>query len=382
MEDKKENEKKNPTISNTQTESSINQLETEEPTEEKIPEYEIKERLTEYGDWKFYIKDGKAYLAGYTGEDKTSITIPRKISSYDVAGFTEGVCWYNKELKSVIIEEGIKEIPINAFIGCENLEEVKFPTSLKTISANAFKGCSSLKVLTISKNIETIADSALAELTLLEEIKINSENKNFIFENGILYNKQKTKVIKVLLKDETIELPNTVREIGSYAFSYNDTLKTIVFPISLSTINNCSFYYCNAVETIHVSKGLKDIKPGAFYKCNNLQTFTVETRNQYYKAEDGILYSKDKTKLVMLPPAYKSEVFALPETTIYIESYAFIDCKINTFIIHKNIARVNSYAFVDGNNTEILIKLSETSFKSKTNLDWNKFFDGKITYQE
>jgi hypothetical protein len=350
--------------------------------EETIPEYIINERLLEYEDWKYYVKNGKAYIAEYIGKDKTTITIPSKISSYTVAGFTEGVCWYNKELKTVIISEGIKEIPIKAFVGCENLTNIRFPISLTTISSNAFEGCSSLETITINKNVISISDSAFVGLTSLKNIEINPENKNFIFENGTLYNGSKNKILKVITTNDSYDVPVGVREIGSYAFSYNDNLKNITFSATVSTLNEFSFYNCNNIESVYINKGIKEIKPGAFYNCLNLSSFEVDITNQYYFSEDGVLYSRDKTKLIFIPAAYKKAVYFLPQKTIYIESYAFIDCKINTFIIHKDIAKINSYAFIEGKNTELQIELNSSLLSSRTNLDWNKLFKGTISTEE
>ena len=384
QEEKKANKQNSISSELSTSENNSNEISTEEDIiiEETIPEYTINERLLEYEDWKYYVKNGKAYIAEYIGEDKTTITIPSKVSSYTVVGFTEGVCWYNKELKTVIISEGIKEIPIKAFIGCENLTNIRFPISLTTISSNAFEGCSSLETITIGKNVINISDSAFVGLTSLKNIEINPENKNFVFENGTLYNGAKNKILKVITTNDSYTVPVGVREIGSYAFSNNDNLKNISFSATVSTLNEFSFYNCNNIESIYINKSMKEIKPGAFYGCSNLSSFEVDITNQYYFSEDGVLYSRDKTKLIFIPASYKKAIYSLPQETIYIESYAFIDCKINTFIIHENIAKINSYAFIDGKNTEIQIKLNSSLLSSRTNLDWNKLFKGTISTEE
>lgn len=50
----------------------------------------------------------------------------------------------NLELTCVTLEEGVTEIPKNAFRGCANLSEVFIPRTVKRIDVSAFQGCTNL----------------------------------------------------------------------------------------------------------------------------------------------------------------------------------------------------------------------------------------------
>lgn len=74
-------------------------------------------------DGNFYyqdINDSSVAITAYEGE-KEVLTIPATLAGKKVVAIGEIFCWHNKDLKEVIIENGIKSIEFNAFAGCENL---------------------------------------------------------------------------------------------------------------------------------------------------------------------------------------------------------------------------------------------------------------------
>ena len=70
------------------------------------------------------------------------LTIPGSVAS--VNGFSS-----SEKLRSVVFEEGVKEIVSSAFSGCKKLRNVTFPDSLEKIGENAFSWCDSLKSVTL-----------------------------------------------------------------------------------------------------------------------------------------------------------------------------------------------------------------------------------------
>lgn len=77
-----------------------------------------------------------------------------------------------KELKDLIIPEGIETIKQYAFCGCTSLETVKLPKSLKSIAKFAFKGCTSIEELEIPEGITTINEYAFNGCSKLEKVKL------------------------------------------------------------------------------------------------------------------------------------------------------------------------------------------------------------------
>ena len=71
---------------------------------------------------------------------------------------------------------------------------------------------------------------------------------------------------------ETIEFPDTLQTIGSYAFSANESLATVRFGSGLKTIASHAFHYCIRLEeTDFTNSQLRTVNDSAFRDCNSLK---------------------------------------------------------------------------------------------------------------
>lgn len=91
-------------------------------------------------------------------DTKEELVIPKDIKVIEEETFR-----YNKNIRKIIMNEGLEVIKSSAFASCETLEEIIFPTSLKTIGNSTFKKCSSLKNLNFNEGLEVIKDCAFSE---------------------------------------------------------------------------------------------------------------------------------------------------------------------------------------------------------------------------
>ena len=93
------------------------------------------------GRFLYQIKDGKATITGYTGNE-TDIVIPSKIDGYEVEGIGESA-FSKSKLTSVVISEGVRKIDWFAFYTVPSLVSVTLPSSIAEIGYAAFDGASS-----------------------------------------------------------------------------------------------------------------------------------------------------------------------------------------------------------------------------------------------
>ena len=142
-----------------------------------------------------------------------------------------------KNIDTVEIVEGVERLERDAFHNGSFLY-VKFPKSLKEVHAKAFEGCNNLI------NIDT------------------SENPNFIFEKGVLYNKDKT-VINLVTENAKFVMPDTVTTIKDLVFnrSYKDFL---FISKNLAYIGHSAFSYLYKLKSLDLPKTLKFIDNYAF----------------------------------------------------------------------------------------------------------------------
>lgn len=203
----------------------------------------------------------------------TSLTLPSGTVSIGDSAFYD--C---KKLVTVNIPNSIKEIAEYAFKGCTLLNSVNFAegTHLKMLDSSIFAGCTSLiefklpksdtasslfgsssavKKFTLAKDA-LLSDGVLVGLTSCEEFVVEEGNTSFVAEGGVLYNKNKSTLIRYPQSkaDTSFAVPEGVTQIGDSstqsAFFGASNLTSVSIPASVRTIGAAAFYNCNALTNI------------------------------------------------------------------------------------------------------------------------------------
>ena len=201
-----------------------------------------------------------------------------------------------QSVKQIIIGEGVKSIGESAFCHCSELESVVLPDSLISIGDYAFYGDSSLSIIEISRNVTQIGDHAFAYCNKLKSIPVEEGNTHFCSEEGILYNKDMTKIVcypagktdisQFNIPDgvtevgvsafvncrslTTIKIPNSVTTIGASAFSDCRNLYSVNIPQSVTSIGSSAFWYCNNMKSLVIPEGIESLEYSTFRECHNL----------------------------------------------------------------------------------------------------------------
>ena len=160
----------------------------------------------------------------------------------------------DKDIVSFVIEEGVGQIGDYTFLGAENLKSVHIPSTVYHITEKAFYGCNNLETVTISQ-----------------------DNPCFTIEDGIIYNKNKTILIRCLPgKNTKVEIPNTVTEIEEYAFMGCSKLKgTLTVPGSIKKISEHAFERCTSEIPLVLEEGIESIEASAFSNSHFIGNLTI-----------------------------------------------------------------------------------------------------------
>ncbi|MBE7043660.1 MAG: hypothetical protein E7399_09280 [Ruminococcaceae bacterium] len=299
----------------------------------------------------------------------------------------------------VVIPETLGGYPVthlasSAFEQCNEITSVTIPDSVKWIQINAFGKCEKLKTVIIGKGADEIADDAFQLCDNLENIIIDKGNSVFSSENGVWFNKDKTKLIRYPAGKKEVEylVPDSVTEIGHYAFDSAIHLKNIIIPNMVTTIGDSAFRECINLKSIKLPVNLKELKYHTFYECDNLKEIMISNQlmsigtwafygcdnltkiivpdsvssidfgafqhctgleeiivseeNLYYCSVDGVLFNKNRTKLLQYPIGKKDDVYFVPEETIEIEDSAFFGSRILKSVnISNGVISIGEYAF-------------------------------------
>lgn len=194
-----------------------------------------------------------------------------------------------KTAREYVVPEGVKTIKDRAFKDCKNLTAVALPESLETIEDAAFNHCNRLTSLSIPKNVNSLAYTAFHGCDGVKSVVWNAKRckspkgyiarvpfemdvTSFIFGNEV-------EVIPSMLcanmKIATVTLPNSLKEIGTRAFSECANLTAIKIPNGVEKIGEGAFSLCRKVTSFRIPNSVKTIGDRAFSMCDVLKSVVI-----------------------------------------------------------------------------------------------------------
>lgn len=242
---------------------------------------------------------------------------------------------HDTSITSIVLPEGLEAVGNSAFWHCENVVEIYIPRSLKIPSRGYIDFYSNQKVkVTLDPTSSYWRDSFLimdgngsvGELNLIGSgPMVNFRTTQNIFK---ITEDTKVKIADTITtigdhlfsdsKISSITLSNNITSIGNYAFENTSNLTEIQIPSSVTKIGRQAFA-STALQNISIGKNLSEIGENAFDENFSLTKITVDNANPNYLSEDGILYTKDKSKLLCYPASKEAESYTIPSTVTSIE---------------------------------------------------------------
>lgn len=305
-------------------------------------------------------------ITKYSGTDK-DVVIPDAINGTTVNGIGYQAFWNNTTIQSVIFSNNITSIDTSAFAGCTALQTVVLNDGLTTIGNQAFQKCSSLKDITLPEGLETIGTDAFYQAALGERLdtgaiqtgtlEIPGSVKSIgsgafkgctylgevIFINGtnkeLALNCNTNGVFGDCLNLKRVELPDRLRKTGDDTFRGCSSLEEVVFGSGLANIEKRVFFGCSSLKNVEFPDTLEEIGDEAFSKCSSLNCMELPEGlkilgyNAFYQAAMG---EKKSTGEVI----YGSLTF--PSTIQSIGGGAFYECAYLREVIFKENSDVNA----------------------------------------
>ena len=303
----------------------------------------------------------------------TSIKMPEGVTTIGNAAFRN--C---KLLTSVIIPESVTTIGKCAFADCNTLVNINIPNSVTNIEKSVFLNCNSLTSIIIPDGVTTIEDYTFAFCTSLKSITIPSsvvtigdnpfigchadlhnKSKAFVYEDNVLFNKDKTTIISYRSKETSYIIPDSVTSIGTQAFRGHESLKNIIIPNSVTSIGTYAFALCTSLKSITIPSSVVAIDGNPFCGCHA----DLFNESKAFLYEEDVLFNKDKTTLISYRA--KETNYTIPASVTSIGKNAFGRCEtLKSITVPNSVTTIGRYALVNCTSlTSINIPESVTSIE-------------------
>lgn len=215
---------------------------------------------------------GSATFKDSLSEDKISKDYGTGFPKYTIVDgsvVADQAYYRNKELTSVVLPGGIKEIGQFAYAR-SSLTDIVIPNGTKKIGYGAFYHCDALVSVELPDTLLSIEPKAFEHTAWVEAFLAgadNGENKDFLISNGAL--------IAYRGNTSRVDIPEDVKVIAAEAFKGHGEIEEVRFPASLVVIGEEAFEDCSGLARISSPDGqefsfleeLTDIKDRAFAGC-------------------------------------------------------------------------------------------------------------------
>ncbi len=369
---------------------------------------EVKVDMLESQGYSYYEVDGKIHFIGYSKIIDT-FEIPSEIEGKPVV-VLEGLGESAQFIKNLIIPDTVKVIEEDAlhYYWDSALQTISIGGGVEYLHADMFRACNQLENITVSESnaAYTTEDGVLynkTKKTLVaypvakgEEFVIPSfvddigimfsvqyghinlvyDNTSFVEEDGVIFNADKTKVI-TCDKDKagSYIMPDTVTEIGAFAFAGCEKLTSISISNGVTNIAYAAFSNCTALTSVDLPNSLVSIEKCGFSNAMNLEEITLPNT---LKSIGEYAFDNVGLKALIIPDSVeciKEYAFAwsdlenitigkglssigegvftgtsiqtinIPNNITTIERYAFSNSLIQTLTIPDNVINIGEYAF-------------------------------------
>ncbi|MDR2927794.1 MAG: leucine-rich repeat domain-containing protein [Cytophagaceae bacterium] len=288
--------------------------------------------------------------------------------------YSDGAPWYNhrKSIAQVVIGNSVTGIGAYAFYECEGLTSVFIPQSVTVIGESAFSDCDGLTFIEVASDnpnyssengvlfnknktaliqypckktatsyiipnsVTTIENVAFSFSSDLTSIEATLGNASYSSENGVLFNKDKTALIRCPGgKTGVYAIPESVTAIEEQAFLGCSSLASVTIPESVTAIGKHAFLGCSSLASVTIPNSATAIGEHAFCGCNGLTSVTIPNLvtaiGEYAFSECSSLTS------IMIP----NSVTAIGEG-------AFFNCAgLTSVIIGNSVTAIGDYAFTN-----------------------------------
>ncbi|MBR3403148.1 MAG: leucine-rich repeat protein [Parasporobacterium sp.] len=324
-------------------------------------------------DHALYTSDGTGLILYPAGRPADSLTVPDGVTTIYRDAFS---C---SSLSSIFLPDSVTTIGNGAFYAMPNLHYIVLPPYLTYLGDDAFHE-TALTAVSIPKSLTSIEWGVFYQCPLnkiyyegTEDdwalIDIHNDNES-IYNATIYYNSYDPDIIWTIYDnvltfsgegaiddyDEnqppwtdsnvtTIIIEEGITGIGNCALMWMTGAVSVELPASLERIGKMAFYGCTSLESIEIPASVTEIGDGVFTYCTSLTSITVAEGNTSFTAEDQVLFTSDRTRLISYSDSLGVYGYTLPYEVEYIGEAAFENSNLSRVFLPDSLTTIGPGAF-------------------------------------
>ena len=310
--------------------------------------------------------DNTLTITGYTGTNG-NVVIPDTIGGLPVSSIGESAL-SSVILTNVTLANGINSLGLGAFYGCINLAAIEIPNTVTNIGDGAFNSCLSLTNVMIPASVAHIGDYAFFYCNNLTDIIVDSNNLFYSSAEGVLFNKDKTKLMQFPFgKGGSYTIPGTVTILADEAFGIDGHgrplvvdpgcpgLTNLICPGTLTNLGDHAFSHCGGLASVTLSNGVASLGVETFSWCANLRSLSIPNTVTnvgdlafYYSGLNNVTIPASVSKLGFgaFAVCYDLTNVTLQEGVADIGEAGFNFCtNLNSIVLPESIISIGDRAF-------------------------------------
>lgn len=320
-------------------------------------------------EFNYRVENGKAIITGYKKAPGDTITVPEEIDGYTVSGITNLYGWEYDETLT------------------DNVKKIVLPDTVTMLSNYAFSDYSMLEEIVLGSGISNLPEDGFFYNKNLKKITVSEDNEYYCDVDGVVYNKEKTKLVVcplgrdsvVVIADDTIDISifttySTEYRFVKYSFAQSgsnyvtvdgvtytaDMTKVVscdpaksgsyTMPESVTSIASGAFFGCDQLTEVNISSKVTDIVYASFANCTALSK--VSLPSELTSVSEHAFEECDSLKSITLPGKletvgkaafYGSGLTSLtvPDSVGYIGWYAFSYTPITSLDLGSGVSCIN-----------------------------------------
>ncbi len=251
-------------------------------------------------------------------------------------------CDYGEQVVTLILHQGITKVDSSMVGYMENLESITFPASF---IGNTYEDDDYGTFFVMNDK--------------LKEILVSEENVKYMSIDGVLFNKNASKLIfyPYAKGNTSYTVPESCTSILSI---YSENLKELNLGTHLETIEQAYGAGGPNLQKLSVPATLK-LSAFPMFDTSKDTIIKIDASNPYILLKDDVIYNKNKTVVNQLLASYKKEELTLPDTVVEIgeDAFAYTQTPLKVITLPQSVRKIGNFAFTSVKNITRVNLLSE-----------------------